>query len=103
MEGHDPSTIKRRIMQYNEALDYLKKCPDEFTYIMYVETNRLAGYKIPEWKMKDAWKGAKAGGKKGIEKIRILLFNRLQYDLMKMEKQAMKVGLIEKKWWEFWK
>lgn len=95
---------------YRRALKYLDEC-GELTYEKLVEANRIAGVDMSESQLRAMWEQAdhilptpRAGGRPGgKEFLRFQMRNTLIESIATFEALADKLGVSEKKWWQFWK
>jgi hypothetical protein len=107
MAGEAARQTRQRLDGYKRALKYLDECGD-LTLDKMREANRIARVDMPEFQLRALWEQADCvlptdGHPGGHESMRFHMRNTLIEAIAAFEALADKLGLSEKKWWQFWK
>ncbi len=106
--GSEVAKKARQIVEnYKRAIKYLDNC-GELTFENLAEANRIAGVDMSEVQLRGMWEQADfilpaSGRPGGKEFLRFEMRNTLIKGLATFEAVADKLGVSEKKRWQFWK
>ncbi len=106
MENEAGLKAKNTVENYKRALKFLDEC-GEWTFEKLKEAHEIARIDVPDYQLRSEWSDALAvvfpskGRPGGTELLRYLMKKELKEAIPILNAFARKLGVKDKKWWQF--